>query len=323
MPNLPWPYIALISGIVGFTFGAPTLRLAHLNGMTTEAMIALRLMLAVLILTPFVLLRHRHELHSLTRSDVGLTAAAGAVLTLHLLLVVESLRYTTVVFNQVLVNTGPIWVALLEVLALRARFGKQVWLGLTVAISGSSILLLYSALQGTAIGGPDMLLGNVMALISAMVGSVYVVLGRSIRQKVSFLPYIWLLFSAGGITALVVVFLRGLPLTGYTSEAYFWVVMVTIFPTFIGHAAFNYALRGLSATLVTLSGQASTLTTAVVAYLAFAEVPTLGTILGGAIIVLGVIITATAKQQTSPSSLTRSTLPTELQAEVIIPPRQR
>jgi drug/metabolite transporter (DMT)-like permease len=322
MPSLSWPYLALILSIVGFTFGAPTLRLVHINGMPTEALIALRLPLAVLILTPFVFLHHRHELRSLTLSDIGLTALAGAVMTLHLLLIVESLRYTTIVFNQVLVNTGPIWVALLEVVALGAKFGRQVWLGLAVAILGSGVLLLYSALQGTALGGPNTLLGNVMAVVSAIVASVYIVLGRSIRQKVSFLPYVWLLFSAGGITALTVVFFRGLPLVGYSSEAYFWVVMVTIFPTLIGHAAFNYALRGLSATLVTLSGQVSTLTTAVVAYFAFAEVPTFGTVAGGAIIVLGVIITATAKQQSAPLS-TQSALPTELEAKVIVSSRQR
>ncbi len=113
MLSLSWPHLALILSIVGFTFGAPTLRLVHINGMPTEALIALRLPLAVLILTPFVFLHHRHELRNLTLSDIGLTTAAGAVMTLHLLLIVGSLRHTTIVFNQVLVNTGPIWVALL------------------------------------------------------------------------------------------------------------------------------------------------------------------------------------------------------------------
>ncbi|XWX05216.1 DMT family transporter [Aggregatilineales bacterium SYSU G02658] len=302
MPTLSWPHVALVVALVGFTFGAPTLRLTQMNGMPTEVMIFIRLTLATLVLTPFVWVRHGHELRTLTRRDIGRTLIAGVFMTCHLLFVVESLRHTTVVFNQVLVNTGPVWVALLEVFALRVRFAPQVWWGLGIALAGSGVLLLYSAAQGTAIGGPNMLLGNVMAVISAGLAAVYIVIGRSTRQKVSFLPYIWLLFGVGALVALMVVIVRGLPVTGYSSAAYFWIVMVTIFPTLIGHASFNFALVGVSATLAAVSGQVGVLTTAILAYLIFHEVPTLGTVVGGAIIVLGVVVVSTTRSQPAANS---------------------
>ncbi|MFQ3645316.1 MAG: DMT family transporter [Anaerolineae bacterium] len=297
MPALSWPHIALVVALVGFTLGSPTLRLTQLNGMPTEVMIFIRLALATLVLTPFVWIRHRHELRALTRRDIRHTLLAGVFMTGHLLFVVESLQHTTIVFNQVLVNTGPVWVALLEVFVLRARFAPQVWWGLGIALAGSGVLLLYSALQGTAIGGPNMLLGNVMAVISACLAAVYIVMGRSTRQKVSFLPYIWLLFGVGTLIALVVVIARGLPVTGYTDAAYFWIVMVTIFPTLIGHASFNFALVGVSATLAAVSAQVGVLTTAILAYFLFQEVPTLGTVAGGMIIVVGVLVISTARSQ--------------------------
>lgn len=302
MPTLSWPHIALVVALVGFTFGSPTLKLTQMNGMPTEVMIFIRLGLATLVLTPFVLLRHRHELRALTRSDIQRTLMAGVFMTGHLLFIVESLQHTTIVFNQVLVNTGPVWVALLEVFALRVRFSPQVWWGLGIALAGSGVLLLYSALQGTAIGGPNMLLGNIMAVISACLAAVYIVMGRSTRQKVTFLPYIWLLFGVGTLIAFVVVLLRGLPVTGYTEAAYFWIVMVTIFPTLIGHASFNYALVGVSATLAAVSAQVGVLTTAIVAYFVFQEVPTWGTVAGGAIIVLGVLVISTARSAAPTSS---------------------
>lgn len=308
MPSLSWPHIALVVALVGFTFGSPTLKLTQMNGMPTEAMIAIRLTLATLILAPLVFARHRHELLTLNRRDVALTLLAGAFMTGHLLLIVESLRHTTIVFNQVLVNTGPVWVALLEVLVLRVRFSARVWWGLGIALGGSGVLLLYSALQGTAIGGPNMLMGNVMAVVSAVLAAVYIVIGRSTRQKVSFLPYIWLLFGVGALIALVVVIWRGLPLTGYSSAAYFWIVMVTIFPTLIGHASFNFALGGVSATLAAVSAQVSVLTTALLAYLIFREVPTLGTVAGGIVIVVGVLVISTAKTTPAKSALQPSWL---------------
>lgn len=308
MPKLSWHYLALVVALVGFTLGSPTLKLTQMNGMPTEVMIVIRLALATLILTPFVFVRHYYELRTLDRRDLGLIVLASAFMTGHLLLIVESLQHTTIVFNQVLVNTGPIWVALLEVVALRVRFAAQVWWGLAIALAGSGVLLLYSALQGTAIAGPNTLMGNIMAVASAVLAAFYIVIGRSTRQKVSFLPYIWLLFGVGALIAFGVAILRGLPLTGYSREAYFWIVMVTIFPTLVGHASFNLALGGVSATLAAVSGQVSVLTSAIVAYFVFHEVPTLGTVMGGVIIVLGVLVVSAARAQPPSGKLSPSWL---------------
>ncbi len=291
------PYLSLLIAISGFTMGSSFLKLAQINGMPTSVIVAGRLLLSTLVLTPLVLFYYRTEMRQINRNDLLRVCAAGAFLTIHLLMIVESLKHTNILFNQILVNTGPVWVALLEVFLLKVRFSRMVWLGLAICIAGGSLIFVISALQGAVLYGSNILLGNALALGGAVFGGIYIILGRQMRQKVSLVPYLWLTFGVGGLVALLFNIINSISMFGYSSEANFWLVMVTVFPTLIGHTFFNNALGYLSATLVTLSGQVVTLTGTIAAFFIFGERPTLPAIFAGCIIVVGVLIAAAGQRR--------------------------
>jgi drug/metabolite transporter (DMT)-like permease len=283
-------YISLIISVLGFTFGTSFLKLALLSGVPASVIVMDRLLLSCLFLTPFALSRLRSGRTSLTTSDWLWSAVAGALMATHLILIVDSLRFTTIMFNQVIVNTGPMWVALMEVFFLRARFSKLVWGGLAIALAGSAFILVAGVLENNLGTAPDIGLGNLLALISAIFAASYIIMGRRLRQKISILPYLWIMFGVGGAVAAGYNMLTQTPLGGYTSEGYFWIVMVTIFPTLIGHAFFNFALGYLSATIVTLSGQIVILTASLAGALVFSEYPTPLSIVASSVIVTGVSV---------------------------------
>ena len=83
--------------------------------------------IASLILTPYVLARHRQELRRLTRREVLLCLASGVFLGLHFAAYFESLRHTTIAAAVVLVDTEVFFVALGSVLFLRQRLTRRAW----------------------------------------------------------------------------------------------------------------------------------------------------------------------------------------------------
>ena len=238
-------YLVLLAGLLAVSLGAIFARLAQDAGIPSLTIAAGRLTISALLLTPFALGRYHGLLRGLGGRDVVLAASAGLFLAVHFATWISSLEYTSVLISVVFVSTGPLWVALLEVVFLRARLNRLTMLGLSVAFAGG----LGIALAGT--GGadaPNPTLGAALALIGAVAFACYLVIGRSLRRKLPLLPYIWLVYSAAAVFLVALVLITQTPVTGFPAEGYFWILLMALFPQLIGHTSFNFALRCLPPT---------------------------------------------------------------------------
>jgi drug/metabolite transporter (DMT)-like permease len=81
-----------------------------------------------------------------------------------------------------------------------------------------------------------------------------------------------------------------IPLTGYSNEAYLWLLAIALIPQLIGHSSFNYALKQLSATYIGIASQLEPAFSAILAYLAFREVPSEWQTRGSVVILIGVVV---------------------------------
>jgi drug/metabolite transporter (DMT)-like permease len=290
------PYAVLLIGILGATFAAPFIKMTQQTGMPSPLIAAGRLLLAATIYTPFILTRYRGELAKLSSRDLLLAIFAGVWIASHFILLITALEYTSVLINQVIVNTGPIWAAILERFFLRSRLSRTVWLGMMVSFVGGGVIALAGASNPSQeLANPTW--GNTLALLGAVAGAAYLTIGRSVRMKVSLWPYVWIVFGTGGIFALLYVFATGTPITGHPPESYFWLVMLTIAAQLIGHASFNFSVGYLPAAIVTLAGQVVTVTAGIAGYFLFDEVPTVLELVGCAIIVTGVLMAIQGRRQ--------------------------
>jgi drug/metabolite transporter (DMT)-like permease len=285
------PELALIIALLAATFAAPLIKLSSLAGVSAPMIAASRLLLAALILSPMVWLQHREELRNLTRHDVILGLSGGLWVAIHFLLVITALEYTSVMLNQVLLNTGPIWTALAEMLVDKVRLSKTVWIGLLITFTGGVFIAMTS---GDSSLGSNPMLGNILAVLGAMAGAIYMLYSRKVRGRISLVPYNWIAFSSGGFIALGYALLSGKSQFSHSNEGYLWLILLTIVPQLVGHTGFNYALRFVQATFVSLSAQILTVTSAIAAFLLFREVPTIAEIIGSVIIIIGVVIAITA-----------------------------
>lgn len=283
------PWLALAIALAAATFAGPFIRLSQEGGLPSPVVAAGRMSLAAVILTPLVLGRYRDELRNFAGADILWAMGGGALLCIHFMLLIFALEYTSILIVTVILNTGPLWVALLERVFLKERVNKWVWVGLFITIIGSTYIAFFATGE-TSVAENNPLLGAGLSLAAAMCGASYITLGRNLRQKLSLFPYVWIVFGFGGMVGIVIALASGTPITGHPSGGYFWLFMLTLIPQLIGHSGFNYVLGYITATLTSLSNQMLTVTAATAAFFIFGEVPGMVEIIGSVIIAVGVIM---------------------------------
>ena len=282
--------LGTLAGASASIFG----RIAQHEGISTPVIIASRMTLGALIITPLVLNNYRPELRRLNRRDLLISAVAGFWFAVHLITGFAALEHTSVLVSNVIGGTLPIWVALLEVYFFRFRPGRVIWLALLITLSGGIII----AVSGNRSLGDNPTLGSLLALIAAVTGAFYAIIGRGSRSNISFLPYIWLVFGFGGITSLVVVYVTGGTFIGHTPTGYLAVFMLILLAQIVGHSIYNYVLRQLPATFVSVSSQIGTVLSALLAYLVFQEIPGQWQLIGSLIIIAGIMLVILNKPTT-------------------------
>ena len=254
-----------------------------------------RLIVATAALTPVALKGYRGELKGIPPQQFFLIVVSGLCLAVHFTAWVSSLQYTTVLVSVVIVSTGPIWVAILEVIFLRIRLSWLVIAGLLVALAGGVTigLPLGEGADEAAIVIHDLnatVSGALLALVGALTVSVYMLIGRKLRAELPVIPYVWLVYGVASICTFSVVLATSTPLVGYRAQGYLIVLAMGLVPQLIGHSSLNYLLEYLPAALVSMLSQLEPIGSAILAFVLFGQLPPNQQITGSVIIVLGVIL---------------------------------
>ncbi|HEY33272.1 MAG TPA: DMT family transporter [Dehalococcoidia bacterium] len=279
-------YSVLALGVISVSFAAVFIRLADVDTGTPPLVIAAyRLCLASLILAPAALLRSRQEIRRLARRDIILAVASGAFLAFHFALWISSLSYTSVATSVVLVTITPIFVAVASFLLFRERLTWQVMAGISVCLAGA-VLIGYGNWQISS----ESLFGGLLALLGALAVAGYLLIGRRLRQEMSLLSYSFLVYSSAAVMLLVAALVRGYPLFDYSGETYLWMVMLALVPQLLGHMSLVWALRFVSATLVTIAVLGEPVGATILAFLILDEAPTWSEIVGGMLILAGIFM---------------------------------
>ena len=245
------PFIVLGIGVAIASTASILIRFAQADGASSSLIAAGRLSIAALLVAPLALSRAGSELARLRRRDLLLCAASGALLGVHFWTWTASLEYTSVANSTVLVTTNPVWVAILSAWLLHEKPGRAQLGGIALTFGGT--LLVFAAQSTATSSAPAPMLGNSLALLGAVAASGYLLIGRGLRGSISLLTYVWLTYSFAALALIAVALAGGENLTGVSGKAWILIAALAIGPQLLGHTAFNWALRRLSATFVALS----------------------------------------------------------------------
>ncbi len=282
------PYAVLVLGALAVSTGSIFARLAEAPALVIAAY---RVGIAVALLAPVALWKSGAELRALGRRDVAAGLLAGLFLAVHFVTWISSLSYTSVANSTVLVNTIPLWVGVLTPFVTGERVGRATKIGIAVSVAGGVVVALGEVdTRGTA------LLGDLLALAGAVCASVYILIGRSLRRKLSLLAYIFVCYGCAAAILWGLVLASGLPLGGFTPKTYGAFCGMAIVSQILGHSSYNWALRWLSAGMVAVSLLGEPVGATILAYFLFDEGLTWVKAAGGAVILVGIYIAARAEK---------------------------
>src|SRR5689334_20775105 len=108
------PYAILGAGIIVGSIGVIFIREAQLEGIPTMALVAIRMLIVTVLLTPMIVSHHLPEIRRLKRRDWLLIGFAGANFSVQLIFSFEALNHTSVLISSVIGSSVPLWVALME-----------------------------------------------------------------------------------------------------------------------------------------------------------------------------------------------------------------
>lgn len=287
------PYIVLAVALPVTSTAAILISLAARQAMPALAIAALRLAVAAVITLPIAVVRARSEILRLPARDLLLAAASGAFLALHFGFWISSLESTSVMSSVVLVSTNPLFVGLASILLLREKPRLWMWLGI-LAAGGGAVVIGLADLGGA---GPGSLRGDIFALLGAVSASGYLLMGRLLRRRMSATAYIGVVYPAAALLMLGAALLAGTQLSGYPPKAYLWVVLLALGPQLIGHTSYNYALKYVSATFVTVALLFEPVGATLLAIPILGQVPPLLAGAGGALILAGIFFSSRAERR--------------------------
>ncbi|MFQ6016544.1 MAG: DMT family transporter, partial [Anaerolineae bacterium] len=130
--------------------------------------------------------------------------------------------------------------------------------------------------------------GDWLAFLGAVTAAGYFLIGRRLRAKLSLISYISVVYLTAAVLLVIMALGAGHSFTGYGPRTYAMFLLLAVVPQILGHSSFNWALRYLSATFVTVTILGEPIGSTILAYFILKEVPTLLKMVGGGLILAGI-----------------------------------
>jgi drug/metabolite transporter (DMT)-like permease len=276
-------YVALFIGIAAVSTGAIFARLANAHPIVIAAY---RTGLSTVILIPIAWWKAGDEIRNLSVKDLSLAGLSGFFLSLHFALWISSLNYTSIANSVVLVNTNPLWVALFSFFMAGRRLKVSSIAGIFLGVAG-----------GAVIGADDYksdgaLFGDLLAVAGGICAALYLLLGKNLRERLSLVAYITLCYGSAALFLWTAVIFSGLRITGYDAGTVASFFGLAIISQLTGHTCFNWALKWFSPGLVAVTLLGEPVGSSILAYIIFGEKFTMLKIVGGAMILAAIYLSA-------------------------------
>jgi drug/metabolite transporter (DMT)-like permease len=112
----------------------------------------------------------------------------------------------------------------------------------------------------------------------------------------SLLGYATPLYGVCSAFLLLMIFITRQRLAPYRPVEWLYFVLLAVVPTILGHTVFNWALRHVRPSAISVAFLGEPVVAGLLAFVVFGQRPTKATFIGGALILAGIYLTTSAKQ---------------------------
>jgi len=281
-------YLALIVGIFAISSSAILIRWSHSEPLVIGSY---RQTFATLLFLPFLFKDKFKEITTLSLNEVIELIFIGILLGAHFGFWISSVKATSVAASVLLGTCHIVYVAIIGWIVFGEKLNKNGITGTFLALFGIVILF-----WGDLVEDPGNFRGNFLAFISGILAGLYYLGGRKHRKKISLPTYAFIVYLSSAITMWIVVLAQGLEYKSISKSEFQLFFVMALVPTLLGHTMQNWALAFLPAYVISITLLAEPVGSGLLAWHLFDEVPSLGVLIGGLIVLFGVCVVALSEQ---------------------------
>ncbi|HDZ6027163.1 TPA: DMT family transporter [Staphylococcus aureus] len=273
-------FLSYLFTIILWGSAFPMIKIA-LNDFSAESLSAFRLILATIILLPFVIIKKLPTPELRDIPVIFILGFCGFVIYHTALNFGETLISAGI--SGILVSTTPIFSSALAYIFLKEHFSKWNWLSSLVAFIGISIISI-SKDDYTTIN----VLGVFIILLASFSESLYFTFQKKYIEKYGFIAFT--LYTIMASSPFMLIFIPEIinDIHGATFTSIVSVLYLAIFPTIIPYVLLAYIVQSVGVSDATMSLYLTPIVSLLLSYLLLDELPTTLAIIGGLITLLGV-----------------------------------
>lgn len=273
-------FLSYLFTIILWGSAFPIIKIA-LNDFSAESLSAFRLILATIILLPFVIIKKLPTPELRDIPVIFILGFCGFVICHTALNFGETLISAGI--SGILVSTTPIFSSALAYMFLKEHFSKWNWLSSLVAFIGISIISI-SKDDYTTIN----VLGVFIILLASFSESLYFTFQKKYIEKYGFIAFT--LYTIMASSPFMLIFIPEIinDIHGATFTSIVSVLYLAIFPTIIPYVLLAYIVKSVGVSDATMSLYLTPIVSLLLSYLLLDELPTTLAIIGGIITLLGV-----------------------------------
>ena len=267
----------------------------------------LRFLVACLITWP--VLKLTSGIQPIRKEHLGYLIAHGLFqTTFYFGLQYYGLQFTTANNTSLIVNTRPIFLAVLAVLVYHERFSLLQWFALFLSFCGVVIILYDPA----AAFIPNHLFGDFLIVLNALSGALGVLFGKKLLQE--YKPFTILVYqiTIGMLGLLPLALLESGGSISFSQAAWGPIIYLAIFSTAIAQTSFNWGLARLPVARSGVYFFIVPVVNVILAYFIFGEPITWHLLLGGFLIVSGAYMVNSIGQKRETQELLKTVKPSDL-----------
>jgi drug/metabolite transporter (DMT)-like permease len=285
--NKKMAYFALIVGIFAISTSAILIRWSSSEPLVIGSY---RQTFATFLFLPFLIKDRFKEVVSLKFKDIIELVVIGLILGAHFGFWISSVKATSVAASVLLGTCHIVYVSIIGWLVFGESLNKKGILGTLLALSG--IIILFG---GDLLQDPGNFQGNLLAFVSGILAGLYYLGGRKHRKKISLPTYAFIVYLSSAVAMWIVVLIQGLEYQKISNSEFQLFFLMALVPTLLGHTMQNWALAFLPAYVISITLLVEPIGSGILAWLIFDEIPSLGVLVGGIIVLYGVYIVASSE----------------------------
>ena len=286
------PGLVLAVALLGISFAGPLVKLSAADPL---AIAVWRLGFSLIIVAGFLVATGEwRQWRALSPRHALLAGAAGASLALHFWAWNASLHLTTIAASVTLVNLQPAVIVGISAIFLHEAPTARQLAGIALAIAGALVIAIPDLAGGGAPAAGNASLGNLLAASAAVTAAIYYSIGRHLRASYGLWAYVGLTYFACFVTLLLLALVARTPLLPQPQREIGIFAALAIGPMLLGHTGMNWALKYLPAYVVNLTALGEPVGATILGAMlpGIRQIPPLITVVGGAIMLVGVLIAA-------------------------------